>query len=44
LGFFGIRGPLKRPFHSRFKLVHSCQKKPNLPTSSLNKLLLIVRE
>jgi hypothetical protein len=25
-GFFGTRGPLKRSFHSRFKLVHSCQK------------------
>jgi hypothetical protein len=37
--FFGPRGPLKRPFHSRFKLAHSCQKKPNLHTSSLNKLL-----
>jgi hypothetical protein len=27
LGFFGTRGPLKRSFHSRFKLAHSCQKK-----------------
>jgi hypothetical protein len=26
LGFFGTRGPLKRSFHSRLKLVHSCQK------------------
>jgi hypothetical protein len=24
LGFFGTRGPLKRSFHSRFKLAHSC--------------------
>jgi hypothetical protein len=38
--FFGTRGPLKRSFHSRFKLAHSCQKKPNLHTNSLNKLLL----
>jgi hypothetical protein len=37
--FFGTRGPLKSSFHSRFKLVHSCQKKPNLHTNSLNKLL-----
>jgi hypothetical protein len=22
--FFGTRGPLKRSFHSRFKMVHSC--------------------
>ncbi|CAH1381153.1 unnamed protein product, partial [Tenebrio molitor] len=29
LGFFGTRG-----------LAHSCQKKPNLHTNSLNKLLL----
>jgi hypothetical protein len=36
LAFFGIRGPLKRSFHS---LAHSCQKKPNLHTNSLNKLL-----
>jgi hypothetical protein len=28
LGFFGTRGPLKRSFHSRFKLAHSCQKTP----------------
>jgi hypothetical protein len=34
--FFGTRGPLKRPFHSRFKLAHSCQKKPNLHMNSLN--------
>jgi hypothetical protein len=38
--FFGTRGSLKRSFHSRFKLAHSCQKKPNLHTNSLNKLLL----
>jgi hypothetical protein len=37
---FGTRGPLKRSFHSRFKLAHSCQKKPNSHTNSLNKLLL----
>jgi hypothetical protein len=35
--FFGTRGSLKRSFHSRFKLAHSCQKKPNLHTNSLNK-------
>jgi hypothetical protein len=28
LGFFGTRGRLKRLFHSRFKLAHSCQKTP----------------
>jgi hypothetical protein len=28
LGFFGTRGPLKRSFHSRFKLTHSYQKSP----------------
>jgi hypothetical protein len=28
--FFGTSGPLKRSFHSRFKLAHSCQKSPNL--------------
>jgi hypothetical protein len=38
--FFGTRGPLKSSFHSRFKLAHSCQKKLNLHTNSLNKLLL----
>jgi hypothetical protein len=37
--FFGTRGLLKPSFHSRFKLAHSCQKKPNLHTNSLNKLL-----
>jgi hypothetical protein len=26
-------------FHSRFKLAHSCQKRSNLDTNSLNKLL-----
>jgi hypothetical protein len=26
--FFGNRWPLKRSFHSRFKLTHSCQKSP----------------
>jgi hypothetical protein len=38
---FDTREPLKRSFHSRFKLAHSCQKKPNLHTNSLNKLLLL---
>jgi hypothetical protein len=28
LGFFGTRGPLKRSFHSRFKLVRSCRENP----------------
>jgi hypothetical protein len=28
LAFLGTRGPLKRSFHSRFKLAHSCQKSP----------------
>jgi hypothetical protein len=42
LAFFGTRGPLKRSFHSRFKLANSCQKKPNLHTNSLNKLLLSI--
>jgi hypothetical protein len=32
--FFGTRAPLKRSFHSRFKL----PKKANLHTNSLNKL------
>jgi hypothetical protein len=40
LAFFGTRGPLKRSFDSHFKLAHSCQKKANLHTNSLNKLLL----
>jgi hypothetical protein len=39
--FFGTRGPLKRSFHSRFKLALSCQKRPNLHTNSLNKLLFL---
>jgi hypothetical protein len=34
--FFGTRGPLKRSFHSR-----EIQKKPNLHTNSLNKLLIM---
>jgi hypothetical protein len=38
--FFGTRGPLKRSFHSRFKMAHACQKRPNLHTNSSNKLLL----
>jgi hypothetical protein len=36
LGLFGTRGHLKRSFYSRFKLAHSCQKRPNLHTNSLN--------
>jgi hypothetical protein len=38
--YFGTRGPLKRSFQSRFKLAHSCQKRPNLHTNLLNKLPL----
>ncbi|CAH1379927.1 unnamed protein product [Tenebrio molitor] len=30
-------------FHSRFKMAHSCQKRPNLHTNSSNKLLLCLR-
>jgi hypothetical protein len=37
LAFFGTRGPLKLSFHSSFKLVRSCPKKPKLHTNSLNK-------
>jgi hypothetical protein len=37
--FFGTRRPLKRSFHSRFKMAHACQKRPNLHTNSSNKLL-----
>jgi hypothetical protein len=37
--FFGTRGPLKRSFHSRCKMTHLCQKRPNLHTNSSNKLL-----
>jgi hypothetical protein len=37
--FFGTRGPSKRSFHSRFKMAHACQKRPNLHTNSSNKLL-----
>jgi hypothetical protein len=37
--FFGTRGPLNRSFHSRFKMAHACQKRPNLHTNSSNKLL-----
>jgi hypothetical protein len=40
LGFFGTRGSLKRSFHSRFKLAHSCQKKTNLHKNSLNNCIL----
>jgi hypothetical protein len=28
----------------RFKMAHSCQKKPNLRTNSLNKLLIMHRQ
>jgi hypothetical protein len=28
LGLFGTRGPLKRSFHSRFKMAHTCHKGP----------------
>jgi hypothetical protein len=38
--FQSTRGLLKRSFHSRFKMAHSCQKRPNIRTNSLNKLLL----
>jgi hypothetical protein len=38
--FLGTRGPLKRSFHSRFKMAHACQERPNLHTNSSNKLLL----
>jgi hypothetical protein len=41
LGLFGTRGPLKRSFHSRFKMAHACQKRPNLHTNSSNKLLFV---
>jgi hypothetical protein len=34
--FFGTRVPLKRSFHSRFKMAHACQKRPNLHTNKLN--------
>jgi hypothetical protein len=37
--FFGTRRPLKRSFHSRFKIAHVCQKRPNLHTNSSHKLL-----
>jgi hypothetical protein len=30
----------KNSFHSRFKMAHACQKRPNLHTNSSNKLLL----
>jgi hypothetical protein len=40
--FFGTRGPLKRSFHSRFKMAHACQKRPNLHTNSSNKLLFCI--
>jgi hypothetical protein len=34
-------GTVTMAFHPRFKLAHLCQKKPNLHTNSLNKLLFI---
>jgi hypothetical protein len=36
------RGPLKRSFHSCFKMTHACQKRPNLHTNSSNKLLFFL--
>jgi hypothetical protein len=39
--FFGTRGPLKRSLHSRFKMAHACQKRPNLHTNSSNNLLFL---
>jgi hypothetical protein len=39
--FFGTRGPLKRSFHSRFKMAHTCQKRSKLHTNSSNKLLFL---
>jgi hypothetical protein len=39
--FWHSWGPLKRLFHSRFKLAHSCQKNPNLHKNSSNKLLIV---
>jgi hypothetical protein len=42
--FFGTCGPLKRSFHSRFKMAHSCQLRPNLRTNSLNKLSTIITQ
>jgi hypothetical protein len=41
LGLFGMSGPLKRSFHSRFKMAHAYQKRPNLHTNSSNKLLFL---
>jgi hypothetical protein len=40
--FFGTPGPLKRSFHSRFKMAHACQKTPNLHTNSSKKLLFLL--
>jgi hypothetical protein len=40
LGFFGTRGALKRSFHSRLKMAHLQEKRPDLHTNSLNKLLI----
>jgi hypothetical protein len=37
--FFGTHGPLKRSFHSPFKLAHSGQKNPNLHTNCANLLI-----
>jgi hypothetical protein len=37
---YSTRGPLKHSFHPRLKLAHSCQKKPNLYTNSLNNGIL----
>jgi hypothetical protein len=32
--FFGTRGPLKRPFHSRFKMAHGVPKKGPIYTQT----------
>jgi hypothetical protein len=37
---YSTRGPLKRSFQSHFKRAHSYQKRPNLHTNSLNKLII----
>jgi hypothetical protein len=41
---YSTRGSLKRSFHSRFKLAHSCKKKSNLHLNSLNKLQLVAKK
>jgi hypothetical protein len=37
--FFGTRGPLKCSFHLRLIMAHLWEKRPNLHTNSLNKVL-----